>query len=68
MALNPNDLANDLKAAFSTSTDAPTKALTDAHWDQMAVIITTHILRAKVMNVVTDPNSGAQLPPFPNLT
>lgn len=67
MALDPTLLATDLKTAFSTSPEPALKAITDAHWDQMAAIITTHILRAKVQNVVCDPNTGVQLPPFPNV-
>jgi len=48
MALDPNDLANDLKAAFSNSPDPALKALTDSFYDALAVCITDQILRGEV--------------------
>jgi hypothetical protein len=53
MALDPNLLATNLKAAFSTSPNPALKALTDAHYDQLAVIINNHILTAQVAGVVS---------------
>lgn len=53
MALNPTLLATNLKNAFSTSTNPQLKALTDAHYDQLAVIINNHILTAQVVGVVS---------------
>ncbi len=58
MPLNPADLANDLKAAFSNSTDPATKALTDAFYLQMAVCITDQIKRG----VCVVPSGGGTIP------
>jgi hypothetical protein len=60
MALNPVDLATDLKAAFSTSNDPAIKQLIDSHYNQLAVIITNHILRAKVSGVTVNTSTGVQ--------
>lgn len=48
MALDPNDLATDLKTALSTSPDPTLKALVDNYFDLLAVAITDQILRGEV--------------------
>jgi hypothetical protein len=48
MALDPQDLANDLKTAFSNSPDPALKALTDTFYDTLAICITDQILRGEV--------------------
>ncbi len=53
MALNPTILATNLKNAFSTSPDLALKTLTDAHYDQLAIIINNHILTAQVAGVIS---------------
>jgi len=58
MPLNPIDLSNDLIAAFSTSSDPATKALTDAFYVQMAICITDHIKRG----VCIVPSGGGTIP------
>ncbi len=68
MALNQATLATQFKTAFSTSPDPAIKALTDAHWDQMAAIIFTFVKSGQIAGVVCDPTTGVQLPPFPPLT
>lgn len=68
MALNPVDLENDLKTAFSNSPDPALKALTDAFYTQLAICIDTHIKRGTIQGVVVDPTTGAQIAPFPLIT
>jgi hypothetical protein len=63
MALNPVDLSNDLKAAFSNSPDPAIKALTDAFYVQLAVCINTHIKRGSVAAVTVNLNTGVQIAP-----
>ena len=54
MALNLPQFKTDLKTAFSTSPDAALKALTDAHWDQLATIIHNYIQTGEVNDVHVD--------------
>lgn len=51
MALTPTALATDLKTAFSNSPDPALKALTDAHYDALAVCITNHIKRGSIIGL-----------------
>jgi hypothetical protein len=52
MPINPDDLANDLKAAFSNSQDPVIKAAVDTYYNTLASIITNHIKRGSVVGVV----------------